>query len=198
MRDFFFAAAIAAVTIGQASTATANTVDILFTESASGVSIVGAGSIDTASLTLEFSDQDISSLRFVTPIDGGFGLGGGVLADFYSFASTESFGPSGSTFISTGVGDYFGIAFGGSTGVALGLPDGYASGAALSFSNFVSGASFSSLGITAAPVTIATAGPNDINLSFTTAAVPLPAAGWMLVAGIGALGAASRRRKSRT
>ena len=37
---------------------------------------------------------------------------------------------------------------------------------------------------------------DDINLSYTVAAVPLPAAGWMLLAGLGGLAAASRRKKA--
>lgn len=182
-----------AITVGLALPAAANTITVTFTETSSGVTISGDGSVDTSQLIylgpVEFSDAD-PFLSFQTAT---FVLGGNAgTADLYgtfdpvtlpAIGSGQTVEPS----VGTGIGwvlRFF--------DPVLAVPFGYVSGDNFSFENELPGASIASLGLFANPPS-STFGP--VTIDYVVNPIPLPAAGWMLLAGVGGLVAASRKRR---
>jgi len=195
MRSTFASLTLASVL---ATTANASTINVDFMESATGVTLSGAGTFDTTGLSEALSNFSTSGLIFVSPVFGSFGAGAVALADTFSLSTAYTpFGPSDLTLASSGSGDAFGLLFcGTSTDTCVMLPDNYTSNDPLAFSAQFAGQSFASLGITAtSPISLAF-GSNEVNLSFSPlTAVPLPAGLPLLLAGIGGLGLISRRKR---
>jgi len=182
-----------------ATTANASAINVDFMESATGVTVSGAGTFDTTGLSEGASDFSTSSLMFVSPAFGSFGAGAPAVADAFSLGTPYTpFGPGGATAASSGSGDAFGLVYCGTlTDTCVMLPDNYTSNDPLAFSAQFAGQSFASLGITAtSPISLAF-GSNEVNLSFSPllAPVPLPAGLPLLLAGIGGLGFMARRKR---
>ncbi|MEO0427552.1 MAG: hypothetical protein AAF160_08905 [Pseudomonadota bacterium] len=192
MGRLFFAAALATALHIQSL---ADVINVNFVETPFGVDASGSGSFDTTGLSLDFVDFDASTLIFVNPLDGGFGLGDAGNGDAYRIAATVPFGTQGSTTTAPGTGDLFGIAFSG--GPLVMVPTGYVSQSPLSFAAAFPGESFASLGITAIGTVPITAGQNTINLNFSVAQaeIPVPPAIALLGGALLAFGAVSRRRR---
>ncbi|WP_146204902.1 hypothetical protein [Jannaschia seohaensis] len=120
--------------------------------------------------------------------------------DSYVPGAPVSFGTGGLTVASSATGDVFGLVDG--VDVAgqdeLQLPVGYVSGAPISGSFSFAGASFTSLGLTSGTSFLNTLSNGDtirIDVGIS-AAVPLLATLPLLLAGIGAIGWAARRRRT--
>lgn len=119
--------------------------------------------------------------------------------DNYEIGASEAFspfGPSGTLiFPSANSGDVFRLTRPIADGrpFTIGVNAGYVSGMDIAFAAFFAGQTFASMGITPLPV-VTTFGNNTVNLSFQSAVVPLPAALPLMLAGLGGLGLASRRK----
>tara|TARA_R110002111_G_scaffold225474_2_gene287154 strand:+ start:419 stop:991 length:573 start_codon:yes stop_codon:yes gene_type:complete len=164
-------------------------VTINVTESGSDVLMNHNGTLNITGLSLAYEDQPALSWN-VYPQSGALQAGSSVIRDLYSGLSSAggSFG-SGSNIAATsssGTHVYVSASY-------ISLPINFVSGSSISGSNTFSGASFSSLGITAG--TYVWTLPNDtIAVNFTASAVPEPST-YAMIAGLTMLGFVAWRRR---
>jgi hypothetical protein len=138
----------------------------------------GSGAIDTTNLTLIGNTNNAALVWAGFPL-GSFAVVGGtttVSEDVYSgIAGPSSFGSGGQFFAMSGSGNVFGVV----ADNVLDLPAGYISGSPLSATSTWSGASFSSLGLTAGSYTWTWgtgAHADSFTLDIGAAPVPEPSA----------------------
>lgn len=170
--------------------ADASVVDIVFTETGTGVSVIGSGSVDTSLMTLNGSSAHIHGMN---PQGGAIGAGSSGSANLFSADPFTPFGTASSIGAAPGTGDIFGLYFLGGSPV-LAVSDTYVSSAALSFTLDLPGESFGTLGV-GPNVTYTTTGAT-VNFIFDSAEVPLPASLPLLALSALALGLLRARRRS--
>ncbi|WP_425097555.1 VPLPA-CTERM sorting domain-containing protein [Tropicibacter sp. S64] len=196
----------AVLSFAAVSTAQAGTVNITITEEAGGVRLTGSGTFDFSGLSLAIDNGGMGNAGLIDPAGGGLMSGGigsfvGFALDFYYFNNPfPAFGtgsPYGGTFSD---GDVFGFMFlstSAGTGDFLMLPansnDLPVPVIALDFETIYGSDSYATRGITPGSYSASLNG-NTVNLTVVSP-VPLPAAGGLLLAGLGALGLKRRRRK---
>lgn len=195
------AAAVAAVVGLTAARPAAAQYKVTLTQTATGVSASGVGSIDLAGLTFTASGGMAPSV--LGPTFGTILTGTQLsLADAYDMG--QLFPTFGSGLLTTasdpGTGDYVGVLmFPGATSSILLVPTGYAGGTALAGTSFYAGQTYASLGVTPGTYSVNwDNGEGSFTLDITPASTTTPEPGtWALLGtGLVGVGVIARRRRA--
>ena len=182
---------LAAIALGfLACTGTAQAAAVMSFEQV-GADVVGtlSGSLDLTGMTS--AGLYTAANPYIDPSQGVFGTGaGGAYQDGYlQQVSGAAFGAGGPTVATATSGD---AVFLWGLGTNLWLPDGYASGDALSGTVTFGGSSFTSLGVDPGDHVFTLASGDTLTVSFNTT-VPEPGDLALVALGLSALGLARRR-----
>jgi len=184
-----------ALAISTATLTSAATVDFNFLQTSSGVEVEGSGAFDLSGLTPQ-ETSDFEGPGAISPENRTVVVGESDLLDLYYIESFVSFssGENRLFYASSGTGDVFGTNSFVSVNIVA-VPAGYVSGESLYGTLSFYGDTFETLGIDPENFSF-TVADTTVNFNFEIAAVPLPAAGMLLLAAIGGFGAVSRRKRS--
>ncbi|PWJ21168.1 VPLPA-CTERM sorting domain-containing protein [Jannaschia seohaensis] len=202
LRSLVVGAAILTATIAGSTTADPPAMTITFTDRPLDgvVDLHAQGALTVSAFTLFFDDSNSFKVPQIRPSSGdlSFGPGETGLQDIYDVpvGTVPAFGTNTSSVNCSGFsGDLFKPSRVNSSVDSVYVAPDYMDGAPID-SRMTCAGSFASLGISGDPLSMFLPGEQRVDYVFTTtAAVPLPAALWLLLGGLGAVAALGRSRR---
>ena len=172
-------------------------VTVIIDQAGPGVIVTTSGTLDLTGLTSQGSF--FSTGGAMTPSVGFVSVGIPLTVTGYSgLSGPSSFGTGNITFTNISAGTPFAINGGGFASPYVFVPTAYVSGSAIGAQATWLGQTFASLGLT--PGQYVFTAPNDtitVNIRPVGGPVPEPSAWAMMLLGLGAIGVARRRRRSK-